>query len=149
MTTDASSFLMGGGAPSAKFGEIGATVTGTILDKEMRDQTDFTTGKVLTWDDGNVKRQLVVTLQTEQGDGPDDDGARRIYIKGQMQAAIREAVLKAGAQDINPGGTLTVQYYADGEKKGRLNPAKLYRAKYAEPTMPVGDGSDPGPELPF
>ena len=150
MTTDANSFLMASGAASAKFEAIGATVTGTVVDFDMRDQTDFTTGKPLTWDDGNPRKQLVVTLQTEEQTEPDDDGKRRLFIKGQMQGAVRDAVQKAGANGLAKGGTLTVQYYADGEQAKRgFNPPKLYRAKYAEPTMPVGDGSDPGAELPF
>lgn len=148
MTTDANSFLMGGGVQSAKFDKPGTVVKGIIDDFQLRDQTDFATGKVKTWDDGNPMKQLVVTLRTDERENEDDDGRRRIYIKGQMQQAVREAVQKAGADGLGIGGELAVKYVKDGEAKQRgWNPPKVYAARYTVPTMPVDDGGDPGEEV--
>ncbi|KAB2384734.1 hypothetical protein [Actinomadura montaniterrae] len=132
---NADEFLMQGGVASAKFPVIGTTVTGTIArEPEVRDQTDFDTGKVKTWDDGTPRRQLMVVLQTAERDpaNPDDDGERAVYVKGQMKTAVRDAVRKAGAPGLKVGGTLTVQYIADGQAT-RGNPPKQYAASYVPP----------------
>lgn len=134
MSTDPNAFLMGSGAPSARFEEPGASVTGRITEEpQVRQQTDFTTGKPLFWDNGDPRMQLVVTLGTDQRDTsiPDDDGTRRVYVKGQMQKAVAQAVRQAGAPGLQVGGTLTVTYTGDGEAKQRgMNPPKLYTAAY-------------------
>lgn len=132
----ADDFLMGGGVPSAKFPQIGAKVTGSIArEPEVQQQTDFDSGKPMFWDDGKPKLQAKVVLQTNERDpaDPEDDGQRAVYIKGQMQKAIATAVRAAGAKRLEVGGTLTVTYAADGERKGKLNPPKVYTASYESP----------------
>src|SRR4051794_6202440 len=96
-TPTADQFLMGGGVASAKFERIGDFVVGTVAEEpEVRQQTDLTTGTLKVWDDGRPMLQLVVTLQTEQRDGADDDGLRRVYVKGKsLTDAVRDAVRKA------------------------------------------------------
>ena len=151
---DVNAFLNQSGAPSAKFASIGTTVKGTVIAAEVRDQTDFTTGEVLRWDNGDPRKQLVVTLQTDERDGDinDDDGTRRLFAKGNMLNAIKAAVRKAGA-NLEPGGTLVVKYVADGDppKKG-LNAPKLYEAAYKPGTQTdvdslLGDSSPAPSEL--
>ena len=132
--TDANDFLMGGGVTSAKFPTIGTTVTGTICrPPEVQQQTDVTTGKPKFWDDGKPRQQLQVQLQTAERD-PEvdhDDGIRAVYIKGQMQKAVREAVRRSGAKGLEVGGTLTVTYTGDGEAAQRgMNAPKQYSASY-------------------
>lgn len=132
--TDANDFLMGGGVASAKFPVIGTTVTGTICrPPEVQQQTDVTTGKPKFWDDGKPRQQLQVQLQTAERD-PEvdhDDGIRAVYIKGQMQKAVREAVRRSGAKGLEVGGTLTVTYTGDGEAAQRgMNAPKQYSASY-------------------
>lgn len=136
--TSANDFLMSGGTTSAKFPEIGATVTGSIIrEPEVQQQRDFQTGEPKFWDDGKPMQQLQVVLSTDQRDpeNPDDEGERAVYIKGQMQKAVREAVRKSGAKGLAVGGKLTVTYTADGEAKGRLNPPKIYAAAYEPPSV--------------
>jgi hypothetical protein len=90
-STDPNAWLMGGSVPSAKFETHGDTVTGVITDTpEVRPQTDFDSGQPLFWDDGKPKMQLVVTLATDQRDpaNADDDGTRRVYVKGKLQQAV-------------------------------------------------------------
>jgi hypothetical protein len=126
-------FLMGGGVKAARFEQVGDKVAGTIEDLEVRQQTDFDTGKPLTWDDGSPRNQLVVTLQTELRDDADDDGRRRVYVKGKsLTDATRDACLKVGARrGLEIGGWYEVAYVADGQpsRKGLAAP-KLYLAEY-------------------
>jgi hypothetical protein len=136
MSTDADQFLMGG-VTSAKFDNINDSITGTISEPpEVRQQTDIDTKLPMTWPDGRPMMQLVVTLQTDLRNDADDDGLRRIYVKGKsMTGAVRDAVRKAGAKGLEVGGRLQVVYVGDGEVKKRgFNPPKLYLAQYARPT---------------
>lgn len=140
MTIDPNSFLMGGGVPSAKFKNHRDEIVGVILDTSVRQQTDFESGELLYWQDGKPRMQLVITLQTELNEELDDDGQRRIYAKGQMLTAIREAVKKAGAKGIAEGGKLFVRYVSDAEPKRRgLSGEKQYIARYAVPEVMVPD----------
>lgn len=65
----ADEFLLGGSSGKSAFGKddpIGTTITGTILDIQVRQQTKLEDGTPMTWDNGDPRMQLVVTLQTEQ-----------------------------------------------------------------------------------
>jgi hypothetical protein len=134
MSVTPEQFLMGGGgAPSAKFKTIGDTIAGQVLDYEMRQQSDLETNSLKTWDDGRPMMQLVVTLQTTERDASieDDDGKRRIYIKGLLQQAVRDAIKAAGGKKLEVGGTLTVRYVGDEAPKRRgVNGAKIYQAHW-------------------
>lgn len=136
-TPSADQLLMGGGAPSAKFNQIGAEVAGTVVATDVRQQTDFKTGEVLTWRDGSPRMMVVATLQTQERDSHDynDDGLRRLFIKGKsLTDAVRDAVRKAGAGGLELGGWLKVAYVADGQAADRASdPPKLYLAEFTRP----------------
>jgi hypothetical protein len=141
-TASVEDFLAGGGPPSAKFPAIGTTVKGTVETAVVSQQTDFTTGQPKTWDDGGPMMQLVVTLATDERDAEydDDDGKRRLFVKGQMRTAVVEAIKQAGAKSIEPGGTLAVQYKGDGEaKRAGHNAPKQYVAQYKAPAAAAVD----------
>lgn len=153
-TQNADAFLMGGGATSAKFEAPGDTISGTIAEApEVRQQTDIATGDPTFWPSGDPKMQLVVTLQTNLKDDADDDGKRRIYVKGKsLTEAVREAVKKTGARGLETGGTLSVTYTGDGQASQRgFNPPKLYTATYARPDTSQASGQflgvTPKPDL--
>lgn len=137
MTITANDFLMGGGVKSASFPTIGTTVSGRIVrTPEVRQQTT-PEGTPKTFDNGDPMMQLVVQVQTDQRDPQDteDDGVRALYIKSNMLAAVRAAVRTCGAKGLEVGGTLTVTYTGDGEKKrSAFNAPKLYAATYTPPT---------------
>ena len=136
MNEDANNFLMGAGGKSATFKKHGDECWGTIVHHEMRQQTDFDSGAVLTWDDGNPRMQLAVTLQTDEREDEDDDGLRRVYIKGQMQKVISSAILKAGEIGIKDGGQLFVRYVSDDDPRRQgMSGAKQYVAKYEPPSV--------------
>lgn len=140
-TTD--EFLMGGGTKSAfsKNDPIGFTVTGKIVSTEVRQQTSLEDGKPLTWDNGDPRMQLVVTLATDIADDEDDDGRRAVYVKGSKQSgskslhdAVRAAVQAAGARGLEPGGTLSVSYIGSEPAKTRgFSDRKLWGATYRAP----------------
>jgi hypothetical protein len=136
-TPNANDFLMGSGAKSATFPQIGATITGRIVrTPEVRQQTT-PEGAPKTFDNGDPMLQLVVQLQTDERDPQDleDDGIRGLYIKSNMLNAVRDAVRRSGAKGLDVGGTLTVQYTSDGEVKRKgFNPPKIYAARYVPPT---------------
>lgn len=133
-------FLLGGGGATAKFPTIGTVHVGTILNTELRDQTNMETGEVLKWPDGNPRKQIVVTIQTEESDPEieDDDGIRKLYAKGQLLAVLREAARPHGG--LRNGGKIRVKYEADGkaETKG-FNPPKQYSVKYLVPAFDVDE----------
>lgn len=141
MSTSTDDFLMGGAATSAKFEHVGDTVTGTIVTTEVRQQTDIQTGQPLVWDNGDPRMQLVVALQTDQRDDPDDDGIRMVYIKGSkargsksLHDAVRAAVEQAKTKGLEAGGTLTVSFIGEEPSKTKgFNPRKLWQATYTPP----------------
>lgn len=144
----ADDFLMGGGVTSAKFPTIGTTVAGRITERPtVEQQKDFTTGEAKFWDDGKPQMQLVVTVATNDIDpsNPDDDGARRIYVKGQMKNAVAQAVRTAGARGLEVGGILSVTYSADGVAKNpRFNAPKNFTAHYTPAATVALNTPDPG-----
>jgi hypothetical protein len=152
--SDVNDFLFGGGGKAAKFEAIGDTVSGTITDVKVSQQTSMDDNTPLTWPDGSPRMQLVISLQTdERTDGEDDDGVRKLYAKGgkyevaegtgtSMKDAIADAVKKAGAKSIDEGGKLTVGHTGMGKKTNRgFSAPKLYRAQYEAPKASV-DAND-------
>lgn len=120
-----------------KDSEIGDTVSGTILDAEVRQSRDFDDNKLEFWNDGSPVLQLVVNIQTDlndpEGEDGDDDGVRSIYVKwwGASRKALLRAIKDAGADDLETGATFTASYVGDGEQpdKKKSKP-KLYAYGY-------------------
>ena len=126
----------GGGSPAVKFTKIGDAVTGVITATEVRSQRDFDSGEVLTWDDGKEKKELVLTISTTLRDATieDDDGTRRVFCRGQMLTAMRDAVRKAKAPKPEIGGKVTITHTEVGEPKKRgYNGPKLFAVTYEPP----------------
>ncbi len=141
-------FLMQGGGVSAQFPKIGHSYTGTIIQiGQARVQTDPKDNSVKTFADGSPRYQVPITLATdargkfdEDGnpeDVPDDDGVRTLWVKADMQRAIRDAVLKAGKEagtanlKPEPGGLLTVTRGKNFPKKqAGMKPQHSYTAEY-------------------
>ncbi|WP_435279280.1 hypothetical protein [Streptomyces sp. 1222.5] len=148
----ADDFLMGGGVPSAKFPTVGHSVSGRITEKPtVEQQRNYEDDKLKFWDDGKPMMQLVVTLATSERDpeNPEDDGARRLYVKGYMKNAVASAVRAAGARGLEVGGILTVTYSGDGEKKNvKFNAPKLFTAQYVAAAAAELHIPDPGTAQP-
>ncbi|MEU8316643.1 MULTISPECIES: hypothetical protein [Actinomycetes] len=145
----ADDFLMGGGgAPTAKFPVPQTTVGGRITEKPtVEQQRDISTGDKKFWADGNPMMQLVVTVQTDERDPQleEDDGRRRLFVKGQMKNAIADAVRAAGGRGLEVGGILAVTYSHDGQASQRgFNPPKQYTARYTPAATAALNTPDPG-----
>lgn len=145
MTIDSSAIdMLSQSGRSAKFTQIGDIVKGSVVSMTKTQQTDFDTGELLFWDNGDPRWQLVIALQTDDRDADDatDDGVRKLYAKGAMLKAIQGAFREANATP-DVGGTLAVEYIGDGEAKKRgMSPPKLYRAQYKAPSVIAAEVSD-------
>lgn len=124
--------FLSGGVPGASFENIGDSWTGTVVDFQKVQQTDYDTGVPVTWDDGTPKMMLHVDIQTEHRD-PEivgDDGIRRLYVRGNMLTKFKSA-LRAAKTRMDRGIEVTVTFSANGEppKKG-MNPPKLYDVQF-------------------
>lgn len=137
---DALDFILGAAGAPAKFAEVGTTVVGRVLRYEKRQSRDMD-GNLKEWDDGSPQWEIVITLQTDERDGSieDDDGLRRLFVRGQMIKAIRDALVKASWRKDLVGGRLGVKYTGNGTPTRRgFSPPKLYTAKF-EPPAPADD----------
>jgi hypothetical protein len=131
--------MLSGGTPAVKFPTVGTTVSGTVAsDPEVRQATQFGTGEPLFWDDGRPKMEIVLTIVTDARD-PEidgDDGTRRVFIKGQMLTAARQAISNAKVKNFAPGGKVTITYARDGKpSKPGYNPPKEYTMSYEAPSL--------------
>jgi hypothetical protein len=151
---DDDGFMGGGGAPSFKFNSLGDTVTGLVLGPPVkRVQTDFTTGEVKAYKDGNPRYQYVVEIQTELRDpnNPQDDGVRSLFLKWHSLNAVRQAITAVGAKGLRRGGVLTLQFTStEPPPGGKGNPVKLYAASYIPPEDDfMSAPSSPAPAQPY
>jgi hypothetical protein len=119
--------------PGAKFEDVGTSVTGIVVGANLGNQTDID-GNVKTFDSGEIRTQLIITLQTAEAEDDEDDGLRKLYVKGFMVKPFRNEMKRNKVPGVRPGGKLTVTYVADGEvtKKGYSAP-KLFEVAYEPP----------------
>lgn len=127
MTDNLLDELLSGGGKTffAKDDPVGRSVTGVVTAVSVRQVTSFETGKPEFWDDGQPKRQAVITLATAERDPADgdDDGARNVYVK--MWGDQRRALAKAGTPAV--GDTLTVKFSGVGTPPSKgMSPPKHY-----------------------
>lgn len=134
---DGNDFLMGGGAPSARFPTKGTRVAGEVLAvPETRQQTDMVTKAPKFYKNGDPMMSVVVRIQTEMRDPsiPNDDGERRCFVKGRAIKALREAVKAAGVKRIEPGGYFAMQWVDSMLPTGGLPEGeKIYQFTYTPP----------------
>jgi hypothetical protein len=125
------------GRPAVSFKDapVGTVIVCTIdAAPKLVHARNFETGQPDYWPDGNAKQTAVVDVKV---DG--EDKSLWAAKPSALYGAITEAVKKAG-QQLAPGGTLSVRYYADKPNANpRLNPQKLYQAHYEPPSAFAGD----------
>lgn len=106
----------GAGIPSWSFKDapVGTVKVGTVLETEWRQAKDYKTNELQWWNPGEKEPsttkldgaepvwQYVVTLQTDERDGSDDDGRRRDYVKRGRNGTqlLQQAVKDAGLSDL-------------------------------------------------
>jgi hypothetical protein len=111
----------GTGNPTAKFSGIGDTISGTIFSAVDVQERDFRTKTPKTFSDGNPILQVRVTLERPSGKVD-------FYVTGKnMKAAVREAVVAAGASDLEPMAFLSVTRSGG---RGEAGDPYTYTAKY-------------------
>lgn len=154
----ASSFLSGG-VTQAKWPHVGFVFEGTVTDASMSQQTDYDDGSLLTWADGSPRMQLVVTVQSQptgktwKGLGnvetpvPNDNGVRRMYVKGNLQKALAQGLRDAGNAAFEVGGKVRVERIQDDAPKERKAPAHNYRVTWT-PATPAADFLASSPDGP-
>lgn len=138
--------LFDSGSKGIKFTNIGDEVTGTIAGVPFeRQQTKFGTNEPDFWPDSTPKMQILVPLKTHMRDPNDvhDTGERTLYVaSAAMKQAIGQAIRASGAQDLAPGGTLTVKFIGhDAASKNPAQPKKLYSATYTAPVSSFATGA--------
>ena len=142
----------GGGNPSFSFGpqgaQPGAHVAGNVVDMAEVQQINFDTKKPETWDNGDPKMQIRLTLQTELRDAqiPNDTGIRDVYLRGKKRphdngakstiCAVLDAVRAAtGDTKLARGGRVTLQWVSG---MGFSGDPRSYQASYQPPAMDLG-----------
>lgn len=149
--TDPNALLMGGGVPAIKPTNKNVPVRiDKITAVEAVQQTDIKTRAPLFYDNGQAKMQIVVTGYTSERDPErsNDDGMRKLYVKGQARVAVREAVIEAGAEGLEIGGALALVWYDDkAATQPGMSPQKLHRAQYQRPTADAVAASSPPADL--
>lgn len=134
----AENFLEGGGL-AAKWPKVGFVVEGTVTGYSMQQQTDYDTGEPLFWEgksrvtgdkvkgEARPVMQMLLDIQGkptgETWEGlqnvrvavPDDDGMRTAYVKGALQAALKQAI-KTARGKLETGAYVRIERTADGPK---------------------------------
>ena len=135
MSIDITSELLGSSSPSLKFKAEGDAHRITIREIAKQQETDFDTGAPVTWPSGDPKFQYVVT-------GTADGEEARLFIKGYMIDALKDALRKAGVQpgtDLT-GGTLTIKWNATDEpRRAGMQGARRYIGKFEPAAKAVVD----------
>lgn len=135
-TTALDDLFAGSGAPAFKFDTVGTKITGIITGLDVRQQTDFDSGEAKVWDDGKPMLEMVITLATSLRDKDieDDDGERRVFCRGAMLTAMKQAVRAIKETKPVIGGKVTITHSGLGEAKKRgFNAPKLYTVDYVAP----------------
>jgi hypothetical protein len=110
---------------------------GQIISKKISNQTKLGTNEVLRWDNGEPRKQMELVLQTAERADPQDDGRRRMFIKGDLPRAAREAMKAVGATDLAVGGWFYAAWVSDKKAtKVGFNDQKVFNAVYAPPGSP-------------
>lgn len=147
----------GGGAPTAKLKDVEDFVFGEVVSQRVVDYVPFGKTEPERNKDGSVRKQLVVTLQTEQRnwegvskipvvdpntpnspqkDPSEDDGRRSIYLPqwSNIQYAVADAVRKGTGQagPVRDGAKLGVKVF-NLKDTGKGNPLKEHVAHYEAP----------------
>lgn len=129
---------------SWKNAKKGTTIDGIVIETPKQVQArDFETGEPAFWDDGNKKMTVVVGLQLQDGE------KRSLWcpVPSAVFAAVAEAQKKSG-ELIAEGGRLRVKFVDEepNAKNPKLNPKKLFKAKYDPPDAFAQPEPAPEPE---
>lgn len=127
--------------PTFKFEQPGTTLDGIVSQPTEDSQVrEFGTDKLKFWPDGNPVMQTRIIVR----DSAPSEWA--VYAQGRMAKAITQAIVAAGAGDLEVGGHLQIRFTGYGTGKNPAMPPKEYTAKYAKPAddyAPADDDDEP------
>lgn len=127
---------------------------GLIVDEPKVIPLTDMNGMPLYWDAERTrpKEQLVVVLRCDGSRGgardernranPHDTGERRLFVKGYLTPAIREALSECGSPGLRVGAELYVCWIGEQEPKRRGNAwARVWKARYVPATTGLPQSS--------
>lgn len=135
MTIDITTELLGSSGSSLKFEAEGDIVKIRISRIEKSQETSYDDGTPVFWPSGDPKYQYVVS-------GISNGEEARLFVKGYMIDAFKEALRKAGVQPGQPldGGTLSMKWDSTEEpRKPGMKGARKYVAKFEPAPTAVVD----------
>lgn len=140
---------LAGGGKSLKPENIGDTVGGIITAVEVTNYTDFETGEVETWTNGDPKKQMNISVTDDATGEP-----RGIYVKlwGHGKKNLAAAVDATGLDAdyaLAPGSHIAMTFDREESnvKNPRLNATKVYTFVIT-PRANVGDALTTPPAAP-
>jgi hypothetical protein len=147
MSQDPFSQFLSGGLVAAKFPSVGYVVEGSVTGAVMKQQSEYEGGTPKVWSDGSPAMQMVVDMEcAPTGETwettryirkalPDDNGMRALYVKGNLQKALTQALRDANAK-FEIGGRLRVERVADGPQKDKQRlPAYEFKCTWTAPSQ--------------
>lgn len=131
---DADSLTLGGGIKSVSLPNIGDSIEGYIIAKDVVQEKEYSNDpsdppKYKTFDDGSPIPQLVLTLQTTLREDTDDDGKRKVYFKRDWRKELSRVLRDAGEKTIPIGGWVRLLRDRDEPGKGPI-PKKMVRIDF-------------------
>lgn len=123
MSTQATDPFTNEGGPSITFATVGEVHSLTVRSVEKKVDTDFVTKAIKTWDNGDPKHVFVFSGEDDGGD------PIRLWVRGHMVKAIREATAAAGLKSVIDT-KVTLKFDSEGTPpKTGMSPPKLFKAK--------------------
>ena len=155
---DPDALLSGGGGMrnrTVSFKTLNEWKTMIVKGKESVQARDDE-GKLETWDNGDPKWVVVVTVQTDwrHPEIEDDDGIRYLWLKGSkdpskktLMSSTIAAYTAAGCSKLEIGGELSMAWVGEGIKSSPTrNPPKFYEAKFVPAAdVAMRSGGSPAP----
>lgn len=127
MTIDLTTELLAPSGTALKFEAEGDVQRIVIETAEKQQETSYDDGSPVFWPSGDPKYQIVITGKDLEGN------AAKLYVKGYMTDAFKDALREAGvkAGDDISGGTLAVKWESTDEpRKAGMKGARRYKATF-------------------
>lgn len=120
--------LFGPSGTAAKFLEMNVPVQGVVVREPLvGDELDFKTKQVKMNSYGSPRKQLTVTIKTDEGE------IKKIYFKGGLLYGLKQALQAAEVSEVKVGGTIGAMWTSSEKTDGGFD-AKVYTVKYVPPT---------------
>lgn len=135
------------GHPAAKWPRVGHIVSGYVTKRPTKTEQRDEDNKPKTFDDGTVRMQVLIDIQTQERDPdiPDDDGQRTIWGKWEIQKAVGQALINAGVRRLEVGGFLEIGRSDDIPPVKKIHkPTQTFVAQYTPPAVRAADDAFTG-----